>query len=93
MLVDAFAVNPDFDGVIAVNSTGRRQYLLGVYRTSSLRSAVTAAGDLEDAAVRSVFGALVLREVVIPDEYCADVDTPADAAANGIELRDVVATL
>lgn len=87
LLLDAFAVNPDFDGVIAVDSSGRRQYLLGVYRTAALRRAVAAAGSLDGAAVRTVIGALVLREVVMPDEYCADVDTPADAVANGIELR------
>jgi len=92
LLLNAFAVNPDFDGVIAVDSSGRRQYLLGVYRTGALRNAVAAAGALDDAAVRTVIGALVLREVMIPDEFCADVDTPADAAANGIELRQHVTT-
>ena len=84
LLLDA--IDDDHDGVIAVDSTGRRQHLLGVYRTSALRRAVAVAGST-NAAMRGITGALHLRELVIPDELCADVDTPIDAIENGIELR------
>ncbi|MEO5919923.1 MAG: NTP transferase domain-containing protein [Pseudolysinimonas sp.] len=84
LLLDA--IDDDHDGVIAVDSTGRRQHLLGVYRTSALRQAVAVAGSA-NAAMREVTGAMLLRELAIPDELCADVDTPIDAIENGIELR------
>lgn len=80
------AVDDHHDGVIAVDSTGQRQYLLGVYRTSALRQAVATA-DSTNAAMRTITGQLRLLELVIPDELCADVDTPIDAIENGIELR------
>jgi hypothetical protein len=37
--------------------------------------------------MHSITGALHVRELVVPDELCADVDTPIDAIENGIELR------
>jgi molybdopterin-guanine dinucleotide biosynthesis protein A len=89
LLLDAVdgAIDGAVDGVIAVDSTGHRQQLLGVYRTSALRQAV-AVGDPTNAALRSISGALNLRELAVPDELCADVDTPIDAIENGIELRE-----
>ena len=84
LLLDA--ITEEHDGVIAIDSTGTRQHLLAAYRTSALRQAVAAA-DSTNAAMRSITGALRLRELVIPDELCADVDTPIDAIENGIELR------
>jgi molybdopterin-guanine dinucleotide biosynthesis protein A len=90
LLLDAIDDEHDgaiHDGVIAVDSAGRRQHLLGVYRTSALRRAVAVAGST-NAAMRAITGALHLRELVVPDELCADVDTPIDAIENGIELRE-----
>ena len=84
LLLDA--IDDEHDGIIAVDSTGTRQQLLAVYRTSALRQAV-AASDSTNAAMRSITGALRLRELLVPDELCADVDTPIDAIENGIELR------
>ena len=84
LLLDA--TDEDHDGVIAVDSTGTRQQLLAVYRTAALRRAVAAA-DTTNLAMRRITGALRLRELVVPDELCADVDTPIDAIENGIELR------
>lgn len=80
------ALDDEHDGVIAVDSTGTRQQLLAVYRSSALRHAAAAVGST-NAAMRAITGALRLRELVIPDELCADVDTPLDAIENGIELR------
>jgi len=80
------ALDDENDGVIAVDSTGTRQQLLGIYRTDALREAVAFAGTT-NAAMRSITGALRLRELTVPDDLCADVDTPIDAIENGIELR------
>ncbi|MEP6480691.1 MAG: NTP transferase domain-containing protein [Rhodoglobus sp.] len=87
LLLAANSDDDNFDGVVAVDSAGRRQHLLAVYRAPALRQAVAAAGSLTDAAMRSITGELRLRELLIPDELCADVDTPFDAVRNGIELR------
>lgn len=84
LLLDA--IDEDHDGVIAIDSTGTRQQLLGVYRTSELRRAVALAGSA-NAAMRAITGPLRLDELTVPDELCADVDTPMDAMENGIELR------
>lgn len=84
LLLDALdALDDEYDGVVAVDSTGQRQHLLAVYRTAALRAAPAEA----NASMRSVTAALNLRELVVPDHLCADVDTPLDAIANGIELR------
>lgn len=80
------AIDDDYEGVIAVDSSGARQQLLGVYRTSALRR-VVGRTDSANAPMRRITEALRLRELVIPDELCADVDTPIDAIENGIELR------
>lgn len=77
------ALDDTHDGVVAVDSTGQRQHLLGAYRTAALRAAPAEA----NASMRSVTAELNLLELRIADELCADVDTPMDAARNGIELR------
>lgn len=81
------AIDDGHDGVIAVDSTGTRQQLLAIYRTSALRQ-ILGESNAMNAAMRRITGALHLRELVIPDELCADVDTPTDAIENGIELRE-----
>lgn len=76
------------DGVIAVDGAGRRQPLLAVYRTDALRSAVRRVGKTENLPVRVLLDHLVLRELRVPTEWSADVDTPEDAARLGIVLPD-----
>ncbi|WP_349901791.1 NTP transferase domain-containing protein [Parafrigoribacterium humi] len=76
------------DGLIAVDSAGRLQPLLAAYRTESLTAAVAAQrerGTLEGLSVFHLIRPLDLREIVVPDEASADVDTWADAARWGIE--------
>ena len=77
------------DGVLAVDPSGRRQYLLGRYRTAALRQSFTrlrADGLLEGSSLRGVVRGLDLSEVVLPDELCSDVDTEEDARRFGIRL-------
>jgi molybdopterin-guanine dinucleotide biosynthesis protein A len=74
------------DGVISVDSAGRRQPLLAVYRREALVSAAGLLGSAENLAVTRLIGDLELTQVRLPDALSADVDTPADAARLGIGL-------
>ena len=76
-------------GVLALDETGRRQYLLGVYPSRLLRqqlSLLAAAGPLDGLPFRRLVDAIDLTEVRIGDGLCADVDTVEDAARLGIRL-------
>lgn len=79
-------------GLIAVDGSGHRQPLLAVYRTASLTAALdgspsgTLAGSLNGHSVRCLLVGLDLVGVPVPDDLCADVDTPDDAHRHGIDL-------
>ena len=71
------------DGVLVVDDTGRDQLLLGVWRTSVLRSALPA--QTAHAPLRRVLAALAVRRLrppVAPGQPppWTDCDTPADLA-------------
>lgn len=79
------------DGVLALDSSGRRQYLLARYRTAALRDRLTrlrADGPVEGSSLRRIVAGLDLGEVVLADELCSDVDTEEDARRFGIRLPD-----
>ena len=79
------------DGLIAVDSAHRLQPLLAAYRTRTLVSAIASqreAGALDGFSVFRLIRALELRELAVPDDAGADVDTWADAARWGIERPD-----
>jgi len=82
------AVDPvgSADGWIAVDPDGRDQPLLGVYRRAPLAAAVDAvpAGGA-GAPLRRVLAGLTLIRVPLPAGLTADVDTPAEAAAAGLD--------
>jgi molybdopterin-guanine dinucleotide biosynthesis protein A len=83
------------DGLIAVDSVGRLQPLLAAYRTEALVAAVAAqreGGTLEGLSVFQLIRPLELREITVPDEATADVDTWADAARWGIENPGIAIT-
>ena len=79
---------PPVDGLISVDSDGRRQPLLAVYRRAAL---VASAGrqPADNLSVMSLIGSLTLREFRLPDDLGEDVDTPADAARLGIVVPAV----
>lgn len=81
------------DGVLLVDASGRRQPLLGRYRTEALRAAVSSLGDgVRGAAIGRLLEGLRLRLVESPEGLADDVDTPADAARLGIATpREIVA--
>jgi molybdopterin-guanine dinucleotide biosynthesis protein A len=81
------AAPADLDGVVAVDSAGRRQPLLAVYRTAALElAAARRDGPLTGLPLRSLLAGLTLVEVSIDDDLLADVDTPDQARSFGIEV-------
>ncbi|MGZ5389448.1 MAG: molybdenum cofactor guanylyltransferase [Aeromicrobium sp.] len=77
----------DADALIAADDSGRRQTLLGIYRTSSLRGVIENAGSLNDLSVRSLIAGLTFAEVPVPEGSTLDVDTWHDVEELGIERR------
>jgi molybdopterin-guanine dinucleotide biosynthesis protein A len=79
-------------GLVAVAGGGIRQPLLAVYRSDELRAAVSAVNgtgtrsDGRGASMRAVLERMPLLEVAMPDAWCRDIDTPADAADFGVAL-------
>jgi molybdopterin-guanine dinucleotide biosynthesis protein A len=80
------------DGVVARDAGGRRQPLLARYRTDPLQGAIdsmlTERGTLAGASLRSLLAGLDLLETALPDELCADIDTPDDARRHGIVIPE-----
>ena len=82
-------------GLVAVAGGGIRQPMLAVYRSDRLRAAVSAVngtglrGDGRGASMRAVLERMQLLEIEMPDAWCRDIDTPADAADFGIALPPV----
>ncbi|MFC0678631.1 NTP transferase domain-containing protein [Lysobacter korlensis] len=77
------------DGVLAVDSSGRRQYLLARYRSEALRDRLMRhrrGGSLTGSSLRNLIDGLDLAEVVLTDDLCSDVDTEEDARRFGIRL-------
>ena len=85
-------LNAELHGVIAVDSAGHRQPLLGVYRTEALASAVRQRGsDIQNLSVRALLSALDLAEVPVPFGSTDDIDTWTDAAGFGISPPSLTA--
>ena len=74
------------DGIVAADSSGRVQPLLGVYSSVSLARAIANVGSLENASMHRLIGSLVLCRVQLADPLCADIDTPLAARNHGIDL-------
>lgn len=76
-------------GVIAVDETGRRQYLLAVYPTGELRAQLLHFSQnkpLDGLPLRRLIDGLDLTEVRLDAGLCADIDTAEDAARHGIPV-------
>ncbi|MET4638506.1 NTP transferase domain-containing protein [Mycetocola sp. 2940] len=76
-------------GVLAVDETGRRQFLLAIYPTGALRAQLrqfSENGPLDGLPLRRLIDALDLTEVRLHAGLCADVDTAEDAARHGIPV-------
>ncbi len=68
------------DGAVLVDQAGRRQYLTGVWRVSSLVAAVEASPDWSGRSLRGLLAPLAAREVAGTTLETADVDTEDDWA-------------
>lgn len=75
----------DDDAVIAADSSGKRQTLLGIYRADRLRAAVAAAGRLHGLSVRKLLDGIAFTEVPVPEGSTLDIDTWHDVEEAGIE--------
>ncbi|MCE1178946.1 MAG: NTP transferase domain-containing protein [Micrococcales bacterium] len=73
--------DPSVDGLALVDDTGRTQWLLGLYRTASLRRALDELGPPQDRSMRALLAPLRLRTVEGWEHTTGDVDTWADVAA------------
>lgn len=71
---------PDHDGVCLLDGDGRRQWLLGCYRTHALADRLSDRGDPPLTAMYRLLGPLHLLGITAPEGCAEDVDTPADAA-------------
>lgn len=74
LLLQAARTGDDAAGYVCVPPDGHRQPLAALYRSDALRGAFAG----QDAADRSVFSfvrALPLRDVTVPEDATADVDT------------------
>jgi molybdopterin-guanine dinucleotide biosynthesis protein A len=78
-----------WDGWIAMDGEARAQPLLAAYRRDALArrcATLQAEGGLDGASMRQLLRGLRLRPVVVPTEFCRDVDTAADALHFAIDL-------
>jgi molybdopterin-guanine dinucleotide biosynthesis protein A len=81
------------DGALAVDSAGSTQYLAGVYRTTSLGSAVLLhKSELTDLSMRALLRELELAPTAVPTGSTDDIDTWSDAARYGITARATAQT-
>jgi len=74
------AARPGRDGVIAVDSTGRRQNLLACLDRQSLTAALDVFDTPFGVSMHQLLAALDLREIVVDDRAAFDVDTWDDVA-------------
>jgi molybdenum cofactor guanylyltransferase len=79
------------DGVVLTEPDGRRQWLLGRYRTTALRAAADALGNPADRSMRALLAGLRLVEVPAEDVW-RDVDTWGDHEQWQRALRDDAAS-
>lgn len=81
----------DSDGVVPRDRSARMQTLLAVYRTTALIEAADRATRRTPAygmPLRELLDHLNLSAVLLPANLSADVDTPEDARALGIDLPE-----
>lgn len=74
------------DGICLFDAEGYPQYLAGRYRRTALDARLTAVGETRGLPVRRLMAALDVRGLAAP-ELTADVDTPDEAAAAGLDWR------
>lgn len=79
-VVSALAADPDVDAVVGLDPAGRRQPLLGAYRTAALAAALATA-PAAGRSVRSLLDGLRVATLAVDTREALDLDTPDDLAA------------
>lgn len=79
-VVSALAASPGTDAVVGRDPAGRRQPLLGAYRTAALAAAL-AASPAAGRSVRSLLDGLHVATLDVDTREALDLDTPDDLAA------------
>ncbi|HEX4723422.1 MAG TPA: NTP transferase domain-containing protein [Pseudonocardiaceae bacterium] len=72
------AEQPDTDGVVLCDRTGRRQWLIGAWRPGPLAAALPA--DPHGASLHRTLAGLAVAELPELPGESVDIDTPADLA-------------
>jgi molybdopterin-guanine dinucleotide biosynthesis protein A len=85
-LLEEAASREPVDGAYLVRD-GRPQWLVGLYRTAPLRSALSRI-EVDGAPMKRLVGELHCTEVPDPAGWSDDIDTPADAARLGASTDD-----
>ncbi|WP_246657828.1 molybdenum cofactor guanylyltransferase [Arthrobacter yangruifuii] len=90
VLLAAAAMAPA-ESLVAVDSTGNRQPLAALYRTSDLRAAVAsvASSGLANKPMKALLARVQWRGVDVPPGSTADVDTWNDAQSLGVSAGDL----
>lgn len=76
------------DGVVLTEPDGRRQWLLGRYRSAALHDAAATFGDPANRSMRALLGDLNLLTISADEQVWRDVDTWADHKAWARALDD-----
>lgn len=86
---DSALVGSADDGLLARDAAGRLQYLVALFTTTALQTAIALNTErLVNLSVRSLVSSLDLGSVLVPDRSTRDIDTWSDAAAFGIVTQD-----
>ena len=85
-LLAAAASDARHDGVLAIDTAGRAQYLAAVYRLTALRRAMASAREigLDGMSMRALLHGLRLAETPVPRGATDDVDDWDDAIRMGV---------
>ena len=73
---------------VAVDSTGRRQYLCSAWPLALLRRVLATRSTWQDRGVGELFAAQDPALLVLPDDALADVDRPEDLTRWGVDPTD-----
>jgi len=77
-LSDALSASSGADGAVLLDPTGRRQYLIGVWRCGALLAAIARRPEWHDRPLRELLEPISVIEIPGSDREAADIDTPSD---------------
>jgi len=81
------AVRHPVEGYV-FSAEGRPQWLAGLYRAGSVRTALAALETHRNASARELLGGLAIEWIVDEDGITADIDSPTDLSRARAELEE-----